>query len=66
MHMVKLADGVGIWIDAKNAAIFKRLLMPAPIEIEPPGIGVDLHGDAMRGAGGQNLLDINFVAGSAQ
>ena len=36
-------------------------LVPAPVKVKPPGIGVDFHGDAMRGAGFENPLDIDFV-----
>src|SRR5437762_323163 len=36
--------------------------MPSPVEIEPPRIGVDLHGNAMLRAGRKYLLDIYLVA----
>ena len=40
--------------------------MPAPVEIELPGVGVDLHGHTMASAGGQNSFDVDVVAGTAQ
>ncbi|MGY3105314.1 hypothetical protein ACVWW7_001941 [Bradyrhizobium sp. LM6.9] len=36
--------------------------MPAPIEIEPPWVGIDLDDDVMLGARAKHLLDIDFVA----
>ena len=36
---------------------------PVPIEIKPPGIGIDLHRDPVLGADFEDLLDIDFVAG---
>ena len=41
-------------------------LVPAPVKVKTPWIGIDLHGDAMRGAGFENSLDIHLVAGPAQ
>ena len=40
--------------------------MPVPIEIKPPGIGIDLHRDPVLGAGFEDLLDIDFVAGASE
>jgi hypothetical protein len=34
MHVIKLADRVGIRVDAEHAAVLQRFLMPAPIKIE--------------------------------
>ena len=35
--------------------------MPAPIEIKPPGVGVNFDGNAMLGAGREHSLDADFV-----
>ena len=39
-------SGMGIGIDAHHAAEFERPAVPAPIEVEPPRVGIDLDGDA--------------------
>ena len=62
MHMVEFSDGVGIWIDAENAAVFERFFMPAPIEIEPPGMSVYLNSYAVFGAGLQDFVDVDLIA----
>jgi hypothetical protein len=49
---------VRVRIDAHDASKLKCALMPAPVEIKTPGIGVDLDGDAIFGAGVENSLDI--------
>ena len=45
-----------------GASKLKRALVPAPVKVKTPGIGVDLHGDAMRGADSQNFFDIHGLA----
>ena len=55
MHVVELPDGVGVGIDAEDAAVIESLLMPAPVEIEPPRMRIDFNGNAVLGAGFQNL-----------
>ena len=57
---------MGVGVDAHHAAEVERALMPAPIQIEPPRIGVDLDGDAVLGTGGENFFHIDLVAGPAQ
>src|SRR4051794_7374226 len=52
-------------IDAHPAAEVERSLMPPPIKIETPGMGVDLNGDVVLCAGAQHLFDVNFVSGAA-
>jgi hypothetical protein len=63
---INLISRVGIGIDAHEAAELERLLVPAPIEIKPPGIGIDLNRDAVLGAGAKNALCIELVARSTQ
>jgi hypothetical protein len=41
-------------------------LVPAPVKIKPPGIGVDFHCNPMSGTSFQNSHDIDVVAGQAQ
>src|SRR5204862_6539479 len=54
--------GVGIGVDAHHAAKVERMLMPTPVQVQAPWIGVDLHCNAVLGAGPENLLDVNVVA----
>jgi hypothetical protein len=63
---VYFRDRVSVRIDAEEAAQFKAALVPAPIQIKPPGIAVDLHRHAVFGAGGENPLDIETVARTTQ
>jgi hypothetical protein len=49
-----------VGIDAHHAATFKRALVPSPIQVEPPWIGI-----AAR-AGGKNFLDVDLVTGPAK
>ena len=49
VHVVELADRMGIRIDAEHAAEIEHRLVPAPVEIEPPRVGVDLNGNTMLG-----------------
>ncbi|MET4296486.1 hypothetical protein ABIB06_007735 [Bradyrhizobium sp. LB8.2] len=37
VRMIELANGMSVGIDDEDTAIFKRILVPAPVEIEPPG-----------------------------
>src|SRR6185312_8377175 len=46
MHVIELADGMGVWIDAEYAAVIQSLLVPAPVKVETPGVRVDFDGDA--------------------
>jgi colicin import membrane protein len=50
MHMVELADRVGIRINAEDAAVIECLFVPAPVEIEPPWMSVYLDRNAVFGA----------------
>ena len=62
VHVVELGDRVRVRIDAQHATEFERGLVPAPVQVEPPWVGVDLYGDVMLGAGPQHLLEVDFVA----
>ena len=53
VHVVELPDGVRVGIDAEDAAVIESLLMPAPVEIEPPRMRIDFNGNAVLGAGSQ-------------
>ena len=63
VRQVDFASRVRIRINAHDATKLKCALMPAPVEIKTPGFGVDLDGDAVFGAGFENSLGIDFVAG---
>ena len=64
MHMVELSDGMSVGFEAEDAAVFERLLVPAPIKIEPPRMRIDLDGDAVLCASFQDFVDIDFIAGT--
>jgi hypothetical protein len=53
VHVVELSNRVSIRIDTHHAAKIKGGPLPAPIQVEPPGMGIDLDGDAVLGAGAQ-------------
>ena len=61
--MIDLIGRMCVGIDAHHAATFKRA--PAPIQVEPPWIGIDFDGDAVRCAGGKNFLDVDLLTGPA-
>jgi hypothetical protein len=62
MHVVELGDRVRVGIDAEHAAEVECGLVPPPIQVEPPRVGIDLNHDVMLGTGTQRLLDVDFVA----
>src|SRR5438105_1242961 len=55
-----------IRIDAHHAAEIEGAAVPAPVQIEPPRVGVDLHGNPVLRTGGEDRLDIHFITGAAQ
>src|SRR5262245_46275583 len=65
-RVVELARRMGIGIDAEEAAERQRPLVPAPVEVEPPGMGIDLHRHAMRGTGLEDRFDIDVIARALQ
>jgi hypothetical protein len=66
VHVVEFGDGMCVRIDAHDAAELERRLVPTPVEVEPPGMRVDLDGHAVLGAGAQHLLDVDVVARSPE
>ena len=40
-----------VWIDAEPASEVYSLLVPPPIQIQSPRVGIDLHRNAMLGTG---------------
>src|SRR6185436_15063271 len=57
---------VRIRIDAEHAAELEPARVPAPVEVEAPGIGIDLDGNAVLGASGEDPLGIDAVAFAAE
>ena len=55
-----------VWVDAHHTPELKGASVPAPIEIEAPWIGIDLHRDAVLGARFEDSFDIDFIAWTAQ
>src|SRR6185437_5118290 len=55
-----------VWVDAENAAELQTALVPSPIQVQSPDIGIDFHCHPMLGAGSQNRIDIDVVAWPAQ
>jgi hypothetical protein len=57
---------VRVGIDAHHAAELKGALVPPPIKVEPPGVGVDFDGHPVLCTGGKNTLDINLISGATE
>jgi|SRR3954451_15972224 len=53
---------MGIRVDAHHASEFERLPVPTPIEVEAPGIGVDLNCNAVLCTRTKDLFDIYVIA----
>jgi hypothetical protein len=53
VHVVELGYGMGVRVDAHHAAEIERGLVPAPIEIKPPWVSVDLDGDLVPSGSSQ-------------
>ena len=66
MRQIDLGRRVRIRIDAHHATQVEGPAVPAPIEIEPPGVRVDLDRHMMFGAGPKNSFDVYFIARAAQ
>ena len=62
MREIELARGMGIGVDAHEAAEPQGRFMPAPVKIEPPRVCVDLDRDAMLGTCRKHLLNVDVVA----
>jgi hypothetical protein len=52
-----------IWIDAESASELEGFLVPPPIEVEPPRIGIDFYHYPVFSTGSEDPLDINVIAG---
>jgi hypothetical protein len=65
MHVIQLPDRVRIRIDAHHASEIERRLMPSPVEVEPPWMGIDLDDNVVLRASAKHLLDIDFVPRAA-
>ena len=50
VHVVELGDRVRVRIDAEHAAERKGCLVPAPIQVKAPRVGIYFHRDAVSGA----------------
>ena len=57
---------MGVGVDAELAAELDPAAQPPPVEIEPPGVAIDLDRDTVLGAGGQHALDVQVIARAAQ
>jgi len=55
-----------VWVDAEDAAELQTPLVPSPVQVQSPRIGIDFHGHSMLGAGSQNRIDIDVVSWPAQ
>ena len=65
-HEIQLTNGMRVGIDAEHAAEFQCLAVPAPIELEPVRVAVDLDGHAVLRASLEDGLDIDVITGAAQ
>src|SRR5438045_1456008 len=57
---------MGIGVNAELAAELDSAAQPPPLEIEPPGVAIDLDRDTVLGAGGQHALDVQVIAWATQ
>ena len=55
-----------VGIDAEHAPKAQGRLMPPPVEVETPRVGVNFHGDAVFRTGPKNFLDVDLIAWPAQ
>ena len=54
--------GMGIGINAEPASEVDRLLVPPPIQIQSPRVGIDFYRNAMLGTGCKNAFHVYIVA----
>src|SRR5262245_57160288 len=66
MSQIDLIGRMGIRVYAHQTSGVERVAMPAPVQIEPPGIGVDLNGYAVFRTSSENRLNVDVISGSAQ
>ena len=57
---------MGIGVDAEGTTELDPAAQPTPLEIEPPGIAIDLDCDTMLSAGAQHALDVQVIAQAAE
>src|SRR3954469_7892492 len=62
VHVIELGNRVRVGVDAEHAPEVKRALVPAPVQIQPPRVSVDLNSDSVLGAGTEHRLNVNVVA----
>ena len=62
MHVVELPNRVGIRVDADDTSIIEGLLVPAPVKVQTPWMGVDLNGYPMHRTCFQNIDLVNRAA----
>ena len=58
VRQIEFVGRMGIWVDAHDAADLQGPTMPAPIEIQPPRVSVDLNGNPLLGTSGEDRLDV--------
>jgi hypothetical protein len=51
VHVIELANGMSVGVDAEHATELQHRLMPAPVKIKPPRMRVDFDCNAMLRAG---------------
>src|SRR3954464_5640651 len=66
MGQVDFAGRMRIRVDAHHTSEFKGPLVPAPVKVEAPGVRIDFHGNAIRGACFENAFNIDFVTRPTQ
>ena len=66
MHVVELPDRMSVRIDAEDAALIECLLMPAPVEVESPGMSVNFDSDAVFRTRFEDFVDVEIITGPAQ
>src|SRR3954449_12972951 len=62
VHVIELGNRVGVGVDAEHASEVERALVPAPVQIQPPRVSVDLNSDSVLGAGTEHRLNVNVAA----
>ena len=66
VRQIEFVSRMCVWIDAHDTAELQGPTMPAPIEIQPPGVSVDLNGNPVLGTSGEDRLDVYFIPRPAQ
>src|SRR5690348_16749294 len=65
VHVVQFSDRVRVRIDAHHASEIERCLVPAPVQVEPPWMRIDLDHDVVLCTGAKYLLDVDVVSWTA-